>query len=139
VEDWAAVEEITVHVEAEVNPTEDEAKVEKAVANLFTGASVEVKPSYKGSVLYATAEGREALVKFRNLLGSDRIRDAARRVFLGGIRGNAVSFCLNKQVAFAGHVSFCEETGESPLGSIKVTVEYDEPRQLVEWLASRST
>jgi hypothetical protein len=133
------VEEITVHVEAEVNPTEDEAKVEKAVANLFTGASVEVKPSYKGSVLYATAEGREALVKFRNLLGSDRIRDAARRVFLGGIRGNAVSFCLNKQVAFAGHVSFCEETGESPLGSIKVTVEYDEPRQLVEWLASRST
>ena len=133
------MEEITVHVEAEINPTEDEAKVEKAVVNLFSGASVEVKPSYKGSVLYATAEGREALVKFRNLLGSDRIRDAARRVFLGGLRGNAVSFCLNKQVAFAGHVSFCEETAESPLGPIKVSIEYGEPRQLIEWLASKST
>ena len=49
------MEEITVHVETEINPTEDEAKVEKAVANLFSGASVTVKPSYKGSVLYATA------------------------------------------------------------------------------------
>ena len=133
------MEEITVQVETEINPTEDEAKVEKVVANLFTGASVEVKPSYKGSVLYATAEGREALFKFRNLLASDRIRDAARRVFLGGLRGNAVSFCLNKQVAFAGHVSFCEETAESPLGPIKVSIECAEPRQLVDWLASRST
>ena len=133
------MEEVTVHVETDVNPTEDEGKVVKAVANLFSGASVEVKPSYKGSVLYATAEGRDALVKFRNLLGSDRIRDAARRVFLGGIRGNAVSFCLNKQVAFAGHVSFCEETAESPLGPIKVSIECAEPRQLVDWLASRGT
>jgi predicted RNA binding protein with dsRBD fold (UPF0201 family) len=130
---------IVVRIETEINPTEAEEKVERAVSNIFDGASVEVKPSYKGSVLYATAEGREALVKLRNLLSSDRIRDAARKVFLGGLRGNAVQFCLNKQVAFAGHVSFCEETGESSLGPIKVTIECDDPRQLIDWLASRTT
>jgi predicted RNA binding protein with dsRBD fold (UPF0201 family) len=130
---------IAVRVETEINPTEDEEKVKKAVANIFDAASAEVKPSYEGSMLYATAKGRESLVKLRLLLSSDRIRDAARKVFFGGLRGNTVRFCLNKQVAFAGHVSFCEETGESPLGPIKVTIECDHPQQLIDWLASRIT
>ena len=130
---------IAVRVETEINPTEAEEKVENAVSNILSGASAEVKQSYKGSMLFATAEGRESLVKLRNLLSSDRIRDAARKVFFGGLKGNAVRFCLNKQVAFAGHISFCGETGESPLGPIKVTVECDHPEQLIDWVASRTT
>jgi predicted RNA binding protein with dsRBD fold (UPF0201 family) len=129
---------VAVRVEAEVNFTEDEAKVVKAVANIFDGLSVEVKPSFKGSVLYGEAEGREALVNFRRLLSLDRIRDAARKVFFGGLRGNVIRFCLNKQVAFAGHVSFCEELAESPLGPLRVTIECEEPQALIEWLAARS-
>jgi len=131
------MEEIAVRVEAEINPTEDAEKVEAAVTNIFDSASVEVKPSYKGGVLYATAEGRDALVKFRSLLSLDRIRAAARKVFFGGLRGNAIRFCLNKQVAFAGHVSFSEELAESPLGPIKVAIECGDPEQLIEWLAPR--
>jgi len=129
---------VAVRVEAEVNLTEDESKVKRAVANIFDTVSVEVKPSYRGSVLVAEAEGREALVKFRRLLRSDRIRDAARKVFFGGLRGKAIRFCLNKQGAFAGHVSFCEEVAESPLGPLKVTIECEDPRLLIDWLAERS-
>ena len=129
---------IAVRVEADVNFTEDEAKVERAVANIFDNVSMEIKPSYGGSVLVAEAEGREALVTFRRLLSLDRIRDAARKVFFGGIRGTAVRFCLNKQVAFAGHVSFSEEVAESPLGPMRVTIEYENPKQLINWLASRT-
>jgi predicted RNA binding protein with dsRBD fold (UPF0201 family) len=132
------MEEIAVRVETEINLTEDEEKVEKAVANIFDNASAEIKPSYRGSILNVEAKGREALVKFRNLLSLDRIRDAARRVFFGGLRGNTIRFCLNKQVAFAGHVSFSEEVAESPLGPIRVTIESDDPRQLIDWLASRT-
>jgi predicted RNA binding protein with dsRBD fold (UPF0201 family) len=132
------MEEIEVRVETEINLTEDEEKVEKAVANIFDNASAEIKPSYRGSILNVEAKGREALVKFRNLLSLDRIRDAARRVFFGGLRGNTIRFCLNKQVAFAGHVSFSEEVAESPLGPIRVTIESDDPRQLIDWLASRT-
>jgi predicted RNA binding protein with dsRBD fold (UPF0201 family) len=131
------MEAIAVRVETEINPTEDEGKVEAAVTNIFDSASVEVKPSYKGSLLYATAEGRDALVKFRDLLSLDRIRAAARKVFFGGLRGNSVQFCLNKQVAFAGHVSFSEETAESPLGPLKVTINCEAPQQLINWLAPR--
>ena len=132
------MEEIAVRVETEINLTEDEEKVEKAVANVFDSVAVEIKPSYRGSVLVAEAEGREALVKFRRLLRVDRIRDAARKVFFGGLRGKAIRFCLNKQVAFAGHVSFCEEVAESPLGPLKVIIECEDPRLLIDWLAERS-
>ncbi|MBN1245971.1 hypothetical protein JXA31_10295 [Candidatus Bathyarchaeota archaeon] len=130
--------EIAVRVETEINLTEDGEKVGKAVANVFDNLSIEVTTSYNGSVLRAEAKGLEALVKFRNLLSLDRIRDAARRVFLGGLRGNTIRFCLNKQVAFAGHVSFCEEIAESPLGPLRVTIECENPPQLIDWLAART-
>lgn len=132
------MDKIAVRVETEVNFTEDEGKVESTVANIFENASIEIKPSYRGSVLVAEAEGREALAKFRRLLSLDRIRDAARKVLFGGLKGNTIRFCLNKQVAFAGHVSFCEEVAESPLGPLKVTIECEDPRLLVDWLTSRS-
>jgi predicted RNA binding protein with dsRBD fold (UPF0201 family) len=132
------MDEIAVRVEAEVNPTEDESKVEKAVTNIFGNVSVEVKPVFKGSVLVAEAEGREALVEFRRLLSLDRIRNAARKVFFAGLKGRTLRFCLNKQVAFAGHVSFCEEVAESSLGPLRVTVACDEPRLLIDWLTGRA-
>ena len=129
------MDEIAVRVETEINPTEDEAKVEKAVTNIFDNLSAEIKQSYKGSMLYGEAEGRVTLVKFRNLLSLDRIRAAARKVFFGGLAGNTIRFCLNKQVAFVGHISFSEEIAESPLGPIKVRIECEKPLQLIDWLA----
>jgi len=132
------MEEIAVSVETEINLTESEEKVKIAVANLFGDVSTEIKPSHKGSILKAEAKGQEALIKLRNLLRSDRIRDAARKALFGGMRGQTISFCLNKQVAFVGHVSFSEEVAESPLGPIRVTIECENPRQLIDWLAPRT-
>jgi predicted RNA binding protein with dsRBD fold (UPF0201 family) len=79
------------------------------------------------------------LIKFRKLLRNDRIRDAARKILLKSIRGNRISFCLNKQVAFVGHISFCEETAESALGPIKFIIETEQPQQLVEWLTEKTS
>ena len=132
------MEEIIVHVEAEVNPTEDEEKVKTAINNILSNASFASNAAYKGSVLKAEAKGLDSLIKLRNLLRNDRIRDAARKLLFRAISGNKISFCLNKQVAFAGHVSFSEETAESPLGPIRVTIETDNPTQVVEWLAEKT-
>lgn len=132
------MDQVTIHVEAEINPTETEEKVKAAVSNLFGNVSMAVEPEGKGSVLTAEASGQDSLIKFRNLLRSDRIRDAARRVLFHSIRGNNISFCLNKQVAYAGHISFSEESAESPLGPICVTIASDNPRLLIEWLAEKT-
>jgi hypothetical protein len=130
--------EVTVLVETEVNPTEDEEKVRAAINNVLGNATIMVKPEQRGSTLFAEAKGQDALTKLRNIMRNDRVRDASRRLLLKATRGNTIKFFLNKQVAFAGHVSFSEETSESPLGSIRFTIETDNPQHLVEWLAEKT-
>ncbi len=130
--------EVTIFLEADVNPTEDEEKVRTAINNVLGNASITIKQAQRGSTLFASAEGQDSLIKLRNLLRNDRIRDAARRILFKSIRGKTISFYLNKQVAFAGHVSFSEETSESPLGPIHFTIETENASQIVEWLAEKS-
>ncbi|HEX9261131.1 MAG TPA: RNA-binding domain-containing protein [Candidatus Bathyarchaeia archaeon] len=128
--------EITVHVETDINPTESEEKVKNAVVKVFGNITTETSAAHIGSVLTADAHGMKTLENLRDLLRRDRVRDAARRVFYAGSRGKSITFCLNKQVAFAGHVSFSQEAGESPLGPIKVIIESENPRELIAWLTS---
>jgi predicted RNA binding protein with dsRBD fold (UPF0201 family) len=129
---------VKVHLEVDVNPTESEENVKKAVWNLFGDVPTELKPAPKGNTLTADAQGHEALSTLRNVLRRDQIRDASRKALFHGLRGDTFVFYLNKQVAYAGHVSFCEAEAESPLGPIKVTVQTPDPPQLVEWLAPRT-
>jgi len=125
-------------LEAEIYPTESEEKVKTAVTNILGNASITIKPDGKESILTAESKGQESLVKLRNMMRSDRVRDASRKALFHSTRGSTIRFCLNKQVAFAGHISFCEEKAESPLGPIKVTIETDNPQQLIEWLAEKT-
>ncbi len=130
--------EVVVFVEVDVNPTEDEEKVRAAINNVLGNAAFTLKPAQRGSTLYAEAKGQDSLTKLRNIMRSDRIRDASRRLLFKSIRGSTLRFFLNKQVAYAGHVSFSEETAESPLGPIRFTIETDSPTHLVEWLAEKT-
>jgi predicted RNA binding protein with dsRBD fold (UPF0201 family) len=130
--------EVTVFVETEIYPTESEENVKTAVTNFLDNATLTVKPAAKGSTLTAVAKGEASLIKLRNMLHNDRIRDAARRILFKSIRGNMISFCLNKQVAFAGHISFSEATGESPLGPLRVNIETDNTELLIGWLAEKT-
>jgi predicted RNA binding protein with dsRBD fold (UPF0201 family) len=131
------MEKVIVLVEAEINPTETVEKVTAAVTNMFGNTTFEMKPSHVGNVLFAEAKTRSSLENFRNALRRDRVRAAARKILNSKIRGNTISFCLNKQVAFVGHVSFSQETGECPLGPIKITIETENLRELIDWLAPR--
>lgn len=132
------MDDIRVYVEVEINPTESEDKVKRAVENIFGNIPVQVKPARKGSLLVADAEGLEALTKLYNLLRRKRIRDAARGALFEGLKGKTITFHLNKQVAYAGHISFSKPVAESPLGPIKVQVKCKNPKELVEWLAPKT-
>jgi len=71
------------------------------------------------------------------ILQRDRIRAAARSVLRRSVEGNRIVFFLNKQAAYAGHVSFSAPEGESPLGPIHVILETENPEQLIDWLAGK--
>lgn len=132
------MDEVNVYVEVEINPTESEDKVKEAVENMFGSIPVQVKPLRKGSLLVSEAKGLEALTKLCNLLRRERIRSAARKALFEGLKGDVISFCLNKQVAYAGHVSFSQEVAESPLGPIRVRIECENPRELISWLTRKT-
>jgi hypothetical protein len=127
-----------LHVEAEVNLTEDVNKVKEAVEKIFGPLEFQERPHPRGSLLIGSCKQGESLSRFGNLLRRERIRDAARRVLFQGMTGDTITFYLNKQVAYAGHISFSEAVGESPLGPIKVQIKSDNPTKLINWLAPRT-
>ncbi len=129
--------QITTRIETDINPTEAEEKVKKALFNMFGDLAIEIKPLQRGSVISAKVNGQDSLSTLRNVLARDRIRDAARKALQNGIRSDSITFYLNKQVAFAGHASFSEKEAESPLGPIKVIIECENPVELINWLAPR--
>lgn len=134
------MDEIKVHVEADINPTEDENKVRRAVENMFGNLTFEVETHEKSAnLLVGGGKGREALTKLQNLLRRERIRDAARRALYEGIGEGSLVFYLNKQVAYVDHVSFSKPFGESPLGPIRVEVQCSNPRELIDWITTKTS
>ncbi|MBS7659617.1 MAG: RNA-binding domain-containing protein [Candidatus Bathyarchaeia archaeon] len=135
------MDEIEIRVEVEVNPTESEEKVRRAVENVLGPLPLEFKPhpQGEGGILVVEAKGFETLSKFYNLLRRERICDAARTILFEGLIGDTIIFYLNKQVAYVGHISFSKAFAESPLGPIKVQVRCSDPRQFIDWLAPKSS
>jgi predicted RNA binding protein with dsRBD fold (UPF0201 family) len=112
-------------------------KVKSSVENLFGAVTFKVKSRTWGQLLVAETRGTEGLTKLANLLKREQILAAARKVLRNGTNETSVTFYLNKQVAYAGHVSFSQQTAESPLGPITVKISCDNTRKLVDWLAPR--
>ena len=130
--------EIDLQIEVDINPTEDEDKVTKAVENVFGNMKFEFKPQDGKKLLVAKGTGISGLAKFGDMLRRERIRDAARHVLFDGLNGKLLTFYLNKQVAYEGHLSFSNPTGESPLGPIRVQIRCDNPSELIDWLAPKT-
>jgi len=130
-------DKIEFTVTVEVNPTEDPDKVKVAVYKVMGELKLEAMED-DGKRLIGKAEGIEALSRFHHLLRRERILDAARKVLFKGLRGNTITFYLNKQVAYVGHVSFSQPVGESPLGPIHVEIQCENPQELINWLAPKT-
>ena len=131
-------ERLILRISVDVNPTEDPGKVQVAVEKIFGKIPLQIVTEEGRSQLTGEFEGREALLRFHDLLRREQILDAARGVFLKGIQGNMICFYLNKQVAYVGHVSFSQSVGESPLGPIRVEIKSDNPRAVIDWLAPKT-
>jgi predicted RNA binding protein with dsRBD fold (UPF0201 family) len=118
---------IEVSVRAEVFPTESREKVEAAMRNVLGDIALDFLDRRGGATLEGRYDDLEALRRLRDLLGRARIRDAARALFSRIAQEGVLSFGLNKQAAFAGHVSFYR-SGESALGPIQITIKGDVPK-----------
>lgn len=116
----------SVELSCPVYPSEDSEKVKAAILKVFPGVELELSQDFlRGKT--------ESLNFFGHQIRKQKILDSARNVLLRGMRGNRTVFHLNKQVAFMGLISFCEE--RTILGTIKVTIIDDELEALIDDLA----
>ncbi len=116
----------SVMATAKVFPTEDPAKVRQALLNLFPGADLVVGE-------YGMAAITADLSHFMEQVRRQRILDAMRATLLRGVEADQITFCLNKQAAFAGKISMVE--GNVPLGAIVVTIQDEDLSSLIDRVA----
>ena len=106
---------LRVRIEVPVRPTEDVAKVEQAVRNVFPDAELRTEDGW----VRATSAALDMLL---HKAANERVGDAARgALWRGRLDETSTRFEINKQAAAVGRVNFNEVT--HPLGDIVVTVE----------------
>lgn len=103
----------SIEITCPVYPSEDPEKVKTAILKVFPNATLEESDmGIKGTT--------EDLDRFSKQIRKQKILDTTRSVMLHGKRGDRTRIFLNKQVAFVGKVSFCEE--KTILGTMKVVI-----------------
>lgn len=117
---------LSIEITAPVFPSEDPDKVRTAITKIFPDAVFE--ETDKG-----VAAKSESLDRFGKQIRKQKILDTTRSVMIRGKRGEITRFFMNKQVAYVGKVSFCEE--KTILGTIKVVVESDDMDALIDRVA----
>ena len=118
---------IGIEIQAEIYPTEDVEKIKRAILLLFPDAELSVLPGK----LVGNAKSMD---EFAKILREERIRDAARAVFLSSFKKyGIIEFELNKQAATAGKISF--SVGNVSLGNIQVRIMGDSLETLIDSVA----
>lgn len=126
----------TVRVRALLMPTESEEKVMRALETVIARGTITKNALPDGTFeILSESSSLQSLTPLRDLLKRERIRSAARSIFFASQRGSTISFGFNKQVAYAGKISFATSDHESPLGPIMVTIQADDPNHVIDWLA----
>ena len=103
----------SIEITCPVYPSEDPEKVKTAILKVFPNATLEESDmGIRGTT--------EDLDRFSKQIRKQKILDTTRSVMLHGKRGDRTRIFLNKQVAFVGKISFCEE--KTILGTMKVII-----------------
>ena len=106
-------------IKALLNPTEGPEKVKQAIENIF--GEINLRHNTNLQIFAAEITGLTSLSKFKSKIAQDRIRGTIRSVFTRWKENGKLSFGLNRQAAYAGHVSLNLQN-EDPMGPIQVII-----------------
>ena len=106
---------LIVSVECPLYPSEDPAKVARALDNMFPGLEF----ARSDGILRAES-GMSCLDELRDRVRRRGMQASLARQMRRNERDGRTWFYLNKQAAFVGTAAVCENADESPLGPICV-------------------
>ena len=125
-------------METPVFPSEGENRVIRAVSSVVP-LEEEDDVRVEGGLLRVRVEGYERLLKLRESLRRNRVLDTARDLLIRSRRGGSFEISVHKQAAFWGTIKLCEDDSESPLGAIRVRIQYPgDPDVFLNWIAPRT-
>lgn len=131
---------IKIRVETEVRPTEAVEKVRRAIFNVIDIHDLNTVDLGGGRrLLVGESSDVRSLIRLHHLLRVERILDAARNIMFKSLLNNTIVLRIHKQSAFAGRVSFVTYDDESPLGPIFITITSDKIREVIDWLAPKTS
>ena len=121
-------------VNCEINPSEEFDKVSKALNNIFP--SLEILED-KNSI-NLISEKLNSLENIFEYIHSTNSQKTFLRNLDKNLKKESTWFYLNKQAAFVNKVVICEDSIESPLGPIKITIFSKQIDSIIDWVASES-
>ncbi len=114
-----------------VNLSEDPEKVKQAVYNIFPFSEIK----HENFSIKAQSNELRSLEKIYETITSTQSHKSYTRNLENNLDGDETWFFLNKQAAFVEKVAICDETEESPLGPIKVTLTSSNIDEIIDWIA----
>ena len=112
-----------------VNPSESIEKIEKAISNIFPYSII------NNNNLSINAQSKElrSFEKIYQFIHNNKLQKNYLRSLEDHLQDDTTWFYLNKQAAFV-EIAICEESDESPLGPIKVTLTSSNIDAIIDWL-----
>ena len=113
-----------------VNPSESIEKIEKAISNIFPYSII------NNNNLSINAQSKElrSFEKIYQFIHNNKLQKNYLRSLEDHLQDDTTWFYLNKQAAFVEQIAICEESDESPLGPIKVTITSSNIDAIIDWL-----
>jgi len=119
-----------IEMSCPVNPSEDPSKVEQAVANIFPYSIIK----YENFTILAQSKELRSFEKIYETIHTNQSQKAYSRSLEDNLKNDSTWFFLNKQAAFVEKVAICDETEESPLGPIRVTLTSSNIDGVIDWI-----
>ena len=113
-----------------VNPSESIEKIEKAISNIFPYSII----NNNNLAIHAQSKELRSFEKIYQFIHNNKLQKNYLRSLEDHLQDDTTWFYLNKQAAFVEQIAICEESDESPLGPIKVTLTSSNIDAIIDWL-----
>ena len=113
-----------------VNPSESIEKIEKAISNIFPYSII----NNNNLTIHAQSKELRSFEKIYQFIHNNKLQKNYLRSLEDHLQDDTTWFYLNKQAAFVEQIAICEESDESPLGPIKVSIISSNIDAIIDWI-----
>ncbi|KRO29745.1 MAG: hypothetical protein ABR53_01665 [Nitrosopumilus sp. BACL13 MAG-121220-bin23] len=113
-----------------VNPSESIEKIEQAISNIFPYSII----NNNDFSINAQSKELRSFEKIFQFIHNNKLQKIYLRSLEDNLQDDTTWFYLNKQAAFVEQIAICEESNESPLGPIKVTLTSSNIDAIIDWI-----